>query len=487
MLGVAAVPVIYLIARRMIGERAGCAAAFLMASSNFHIDHSQAVKAYALYFLAAALALLALVAACDRPEKRRAWAGYGLALAALLYTHAIAPFVALALAVFGAVRLGARLRGHLRAFAGAHAMGLILFLPWLVVAVPQALSVLRDFWAPPPTSATLIDTVNRLLLIPPRSRSAPLVQQEVDPGLAVLPFGEKLTSPLAAPLWLSIPWLALLLAVAAAVMNRSLRPALAVLVLLLIPMAALFVTSRLVGSIYLPRVLLPSLMAITLLLSAPFAEPDARGPTGGGGAPRSTARGPLLGAARAASAAAFCAMLAGGVHLPEVRIHQALARGGTLDLGSCGMGRRDRLQRPCWAVRPRAVPRGGGRRALRLRTALGLAGREDAHPGQVDPIGPGSRASARGRRRPRRDLVRAVAHDDARPRGDRPGVVRGEPDPDGRAEAAGRRGHPLRDEGDAARSSGSGLTAATSPRLRCADPSGDLAPRGGPPGTALRT
>ncbi len=327
--GIAAVPVVYLAARRMVGERAACAAAFLMAVANFHIDHSQSAKFYSLYFLAGVMALLALLAACEHPARRSLWAAYGVALAALLYTHAVAPFIVMGLAAFGMIRLGRRLRANIRAFAGAHLLALLLFLPWLRVAMPQAISVLGSFWAPMPSLSSLFRTIDSFLLIPPKAPPGadPLIT-DAEPGLTALPFGSLLTGRSAAPLWLSIPWLALLLAVAVAALDRKLRPMLGLLALVLIPMAALFATSILWESIYLPRVLLPSLVAVPLLLAAPF----------GGEAPESIA-GPgrerplrlpswLSRAAKAASIAAFGVMLAAGCHLPEVRALQAWREAG---------------------------------------------------------------------------------------------------------------------------------------------------------------
>ncbi len=86
LIGVATVPVVYLVARKLVSARAGVIAAALTACSPLLIWYSQEARAYGLLVLMSALSLLAFAYARERPEPRSlvAWA----AIAALaLATH----------------------------------------------------------------------------------------------------------------------------------------------------------------------------------------------------------------------------------------------------------------------------------------------------------------------------------------------------------------------------------------------------------------
>jgi hypothetical protein len=93
--GALSIPVIYLIGHRLHSRRAGLVAALLVAVSGQHLQYSQQARGYALGFLAAALALYALLRLTDRwldgSQSRRGEA-FDLALFAgatsvAFYTH----------------------------------------------------------------------------------------------------------------------------------------------------------------------------------------------------------------------------------------------------------------------------------------------------------------------------------------------------------------------------------------------------------------
>jgi mannosyltransferase len=93
--GTAAVPVMYLIGRRVYSHEAGLATALLTAVSSHHLQFSQVARGYALGFLAAALAIYALLRLTDAwVERRRSGRGgvldlglYALAVSVAVYTH----------------------------------------------------------------------------------------------------------------------------------------------------------------------------------------------------------------------------------------------------------------------------------------------------------------------------------------------------------------------------------------------------------------
>jgi mannosyltransferase len=108
--GVACVPVMYMVARTLIGRRAGAVAAALTATSSGLVWYSQEARAYSLWLLLTALALLCWLRALDAPTKRNLglWAALsGLAICA----H----YLALAFVLPQAAWL---LRRHLRRGAG---------------------------------------------------------------------------------------------------------------------------------------------------------------------------------------------------------------------------------------------------------------------------------------------------------------------------------------------------------------------------------
>src|SRR5215510_15358908 len=69
--GAATVPVMYKLSERLAGSRAAWVAAILAATSPFNIYHSQEVRFYSLFMLAAAVFMLATVTYVDSGKSRR--------------------------------------------------------------------------------------------------------------------------------------------------------------------------------------------------------------------------------------------------------------------------------------------------------------------------------------------------------------------------------------------------------------------------------
>ena len=129
--GVAAVGVVYLLARRLQGHRAGLAAAGLLAVSSYHIYCSQEARNYSLVVLLTLLLSWLLVVLVQSREKTPvwAWAAYALVGAACLYTFTMS---ALLIACHAALFLGLGRRGARNVLCGAGALAFIgvAFLPW---------------------------------------------------------------------------------------------------------------------------------------------------------------------------------------------------------------------------------------------------------------------------------------------------------------------------------------------------------------------
>lgn len=89
---VLALPLVYVLGRRLLGRPAGLVAALLLAISPFVIDYAQEARVYALFEMLACLALVLLVEALAR-RRWAWWVGYALGTTLLLYAHFFAWFV----------------------------------------------------------------------------------------------------------------------------------------------------------------------------------------------------------------------------------------------------------------------------------------------------------------------------------------------------------------------------------------------------------
>jgi mannosyltransferase len=126
LLGVALVPLTYLLGVRTVGKAAGLLAAALVALSPFAIRFSTQGRPYATLMFCVALSTLALIVAIDR-RGRRWWALYAAASAAVLYTHYTGVFALAAQTAWAAWKYPELLRP----LATATGSAAVLFLPWL--------------------------------------------------------------------------------------------------------------------------------------------------------------------------------------------------------------------------------------------------------------------------------------------------------------------------------------------------------------------
>jgi uncharacterized membrane protein len=157
MFGIAALPVAYLVGRRIHGPTAGRAAVVVLAMNPFLVRYSTEARMYALVVLLTLLAILATQRAAERPVPSRLGA-VTLLSGLLALTHYWSLFF---LAVVAAFLLCISLRGPYqntaRRLLAAIVLSALLFAPW----IDSFLFQLRHTgtpWADPPGLAVLVDT-----------------------------------------------------------------------------------------------------------------------------------------------------------------------------------------------------------------------------------------------------------------------------------------------------------------------------------------
>jgi mannosyltransferase len=83
---VAAIPMVFLLGRRLFGARVGAMASVLLAVNAFNIKYSQEARSYTLVLLLITAASLLFIRAMENPSVRN-WAWYCLAASAAFYAH----------------------------------------------------------------------------------------------------------------------------------------------------------------------------------------------------------------------------------------------------------------------------------------------------------------------------------------------------------------------------------------------------------------
>jgi mannosyltransferase len=133
LLGLLALPLVWLCGRRLGGREVAWTSLLLVASSPFAVRYATETRMYSLVLLLSAAGYLALARAWEAPTPLRL-AGVSLVTAALLYTHYWSVFL---LAAVAGLLLALRSRSSLLCL-GAVAAGGALFLPWLPTFLFQA-------------------------------------------------------------------------------------------------------------------------------------------------------------------------------------------------------------------------------------------------------------------------------------------------------------------------------------------------------------
>lgn len=86
LISLAAIPVIYLLGKRLFNSTTGLLAATLFSVHAWQVRYAQEVRSYSLYVLLTALSCLFLLAALEKPTRRN-WAAYVAASVLAIYSH----------------------------------------------------------------------------------------------------------------------------------------------------------------------------------------------------------------------------------------------------------------------------------------------------------------------------------------------------------------------------------------------------------------
>lgn len=137
--GVAAVPLTYLLGRRLFSSQVGLVAALYQAVSSFHVYYAQEARTFALlvFFILLSTWILTEALAAPRSLVIPWLAAYALAATVSLYLHFITVFFFAAQALYVALRQPRAVRTMLFYAASAFVAGL-LFLPWLTTMLTAA-------------------------------------------------------------------------------------------------------------------------------------------------------------------------------------------------------------------------------------------------------------------------------------------------------------------------------------------------------------
>lgn len=242
-LGMGVVALGYTLARRGLGPRAGLMGGVLLAVSPFQIHYAQEVRMYGL------LACLLLGVTWAYSEARAgagavAWAAFAVLSAAAQYTHNLAAFYLIPLAVLPWVER------RWRVAAGTLGVGLAavaLYLPWLLYLPSQVARLRWAYWIERPTAADLVRTVITFLA----DRPLPSWPTWVLPVVLFAALG----------VWATLAWVLVRRPSGAASLAEARRLA----ALAVMPIGLLFAAS-LFQPLYLDRALLPSAAAFSLAL-----------------------------------------------------------------------------------------------------------------------------------------------------------------------------------------------------------------------------
>lgn len=148
-IGTANIPLVYFLARRLLGVRVGIAAALVLTFSSFHIQYSQEARSYALTLLLFTLGLYSLVLLHDN-SSRLNWAGYSLCAVLMLYSHGLSFLYLASLNLFFLASRNTRQMSVVRPWVVSNLIVTACFLPWLTIYVMQIDSFRRQTQLPFP-------------------------------------------------------------------------------------------------------------------------------------------------------------------------------------------------------------------------------------------------------------------------------------------------------------------------------------------------
>jgi 4-amino-4-deoxy-L-arabinose transferase-like glycosyltransferase len=261
-LGIATIPVIYLLGRHLFDKSVGLLAALLLAVAGFHIRYSRDLTAYTLETFLFTATLLALAIASRRmattpAAANGAWVSYALCGSLLAYSQGIAPMyvelIAVTYPVLAEVRSSWR---EWKPWLIANAVITVAFLPWVRTYLARIQDISGTFWIERPTPLDPLLVVYDLTVASIPSLR-PIIQAKFGIGLGG--FG--------APWLWALPLYLLLVASVLIGARRHKRQTATLGILLLAPIAVVYAVSITIRPILIPRQLLPTLVPLVLLLA----------------------------------------------------------------------------------------------------------------------------------------------------------------------------------------------------------------------------
>ncbi len=175
--GVAAIPLLFVLGRRLFGERIGLIAAFLMTTAPLHVEQSRELRMYSLLTASALVALIGLAYALPALQRDtgtrmarpwRAWGLYVIGSVSAFYAHNTAlllPVLSTMLVVAMALRGRATTADLWRCLA-AGALILVFAAPWLWVLGGHVATTLANFWIPKPTPIYALSQISGIYPYP---------------------------------------------------------------------------------------------------------------------------------------------------------------------------------------------------------------------------------------------------------------------------------------------------------------------------------
>jgi mannosyltransferase len=160
----AAIPVTYLLMRRLWTAPAAWVAAGFVAMGPFIIRYSQEARMYGMVAFLMLLATYFLVRALER-NRWGWWLAYALTIAAALYTHYYTIFIIIAHWAWMIAQARRKSGSGIRnpRWWGSNVLAAALFLPWLPTAYHQYTRVQAGFWIPRVTITTIPSTMFQFL------------------------------------------------------------------------------------------------------------------------------------------------------------------------------------------------------------------------------------------------------------------------------------------------------------------------------------
>ena len=194
-IGAAAIPLVYVLGRRLHSPAAGLAAAALLAVNSFHVLMSQEARAYALLSSLTILSFILLDRALQH-GRRRDWALHGLVIALAFYCHF---YTALTILAQGVLVLSRRSRAALIGMIGSGTVMAVLLAQLVPFFIRQSHGAKLSHLLPP----DLGDAVNFFVNFSGGSRGALLLYVVLAAiGIAAAPVAR----PVSYRNWLLLGW-----------------------------------------------------------------------------------------------------------------------------------------------------------------------------------------------------------------------------------------------------------------------------------------